>query len=83
MIYYLTKYCLSDGKIHAFEDDPSRSDEKYIRRKGDAFGMFVLGRDCFVSRDEALADAEKRRDAKIASLKKQLAKLEVRTFSVS
>lgn len=79
--YYLTKYALSDGV---------RSVNGCLSHKGgcmvghiEGYPMwtsFELGKDIFVTLPEAIADADARRVRKIASLKKQIAKLENLTF---
>ena len=45
-------------------------------RKGNGYGVSrMIGRDVFLTADEARAEAEKRRLARIAALERQLAKL--------
>jgi len=78
--FYVTKYALTGGirKIEG-EADKSRYDDRLIVRDG--YNWLVLGRDVFADESDANADAEKRRIAKIASLRKQIAKLEKLTFT--
>lgn len=76
---YLTKYALSRG-VKGIEADPSG---QYVRDINNRWGgLYTIGRDVFESKQDAMADAEKRRKSKIASLKKQIAKLEKLTFVV-
>lgn len=76
--YYLSKYALSDG-IKAVESDDTGSD--YIRPHGYvSFYSYKLGRDIHETEAAAKAEAEKMRVKKIASLKKQIAKLEQMKF---
>lgn len=74
---YVTKYALSAGIT------------KQVGRLTPDGIYFVYGRhgfirdrvDCFETMEAAVADAEVRRERKIASLKKQIAKLEKVTFA--
>ncbi len=80
--YYLTKYVLSKkGIIQEVSGKPCRTDSLYVAIDGQ-YGLFLLGRDVFEAWPEALANAESRRTSKIASLKRQIAKLEKMTFEV-
>jgi hypothetical protein len=77
---YVTKYALSAGiKEMQLEYDGSR----YCNEIGSGIFRFFgrLGRDCFRSHFEAKERAEEMRKDKIASLKKQIAKLEKLTFN--
>jgi hypothetical protein len=77
--YYLTKYALSAGIKAVLCESPSS--DGYCR-PADYYSYFKLGRDIFETLAEAQADAEARRIKKIASLKKQIAKLEKMTLEV-
>ena len=77
-IYYVTKYALSnDGAIQEAERlyENREPDEKYIRSKGFCNSM-RLGSEVFETRAEAEADVQRRIVKKIASLRKQISKLE-------
>lgn len=76
--YYLTRYALTEG-IKVVEGEPSDLDADYINIGG-YFGSFKLGGEIFETLPEAVAGAERKRVKKIASLKKQIAKLEKMTF---
>lgn len=77
-MHYVTKYALTGGIEK--RDDLREGDDGYVHGKP-GFEVFKLGRDCFRSRDEAVAAAEKVRLKKIASLEKQIAKLRNMTFA--
>lgn len=79
---FITKYALSGG-ITEFDADIRYPDyAPYgIFNSGQWGQLLRLGSDAFLTRDEAVADAEKRRVKKIASLQKQIAKLEKVTFA--
>lgn len=79
-LVYITKYALSEGVRVRRLQHPIAADG-YARtiEPWSSFGFY--GRcDYRSSWDEALADCEARRSAKIASLKKQIAKLEKLKF---
>jgi hypothetical protein len=77
-IGYRTRYSLTKGLIEALEYTPTPSDSTFvvIRLPGCFDQYHRIGKDFFLTESEALADVEKRRLAKIRSLKKSLAKLE-------
>lgn len=76
---WLTKYALTGG-IQECSLDRVGANTAYVYLKEHTHGAFVLGREVFYSRDEAVEDANKRRAAKIVSLKKQITKLESQAF---
>lgn len=74
--YFEVKYYSSDGIIR-FKEGDYKIEGKYLRPNGKWYlTSFSVGTDVFPTLEEALKDAEKRRQKKIASLKKQLKKLE-------
>jgi hypothetical protein len=73
---YSTKYALSGG-IKEFE--PSKAFDNQFVYDG-PYTFLKIGRDAFHTFDEARADAEKRRQKRIASLRKQIKALEAMTF---
>ena len=80
--YFETKYYSTDGIIRFKEGDYSIEDN-YLYPNGKwELSSFPVGKDVFPTLEEALNDAEKRRQKKIASLKKQLKKLEEMEFKV-
>lgn len=78
--YYLTKYALSDG-IKVAEGAQLERDPAYIGvGRGWDYATYALGTEAFETEAEAIANADARRVKKIASLKRQIAKLEKMTF---
>lgn len=78
--YYLTKYAMVDA-IKIAPGRPSESNPAYITNDEGANWFFLkLGRDIFENEDDARARAEQMRKRRIASLKKQIAKLEAMNF---
>lgn len=74
---FVTKYALTAGIEH--RRGRLVNDGTYF--KYGAYGFVVWGRDAFSTEAEAIADAEKRRDKRIANLRKQIVKLERLTFA--
>ena len=77
--FFITKYFPSSNIIVA-EIDPAsirvwEDGSRNFRRHKDDWTFFQIGRDAFETEADALADAEKRKAKKIASLEKQLAKV--------
>ena len=74
-----SKYALTGGieEVIACDD---QGDDGYIRLKDNAWNLFVVGRDVHATREEAAVAAEAMRKKKIASLQKQIKKLEALTF---
>jgi hypothetical protein len=77
--FWVTKYALTTGIYEAdgiyFED----SNTNMVRVHG-TFDDYLHGSDWHISKQSAIAQAEKMRQAKIKSVKKQLAKLESMKF---
>lgn len=79
---FITKYALTSGikevetEIHksTFKDYPN-----YIRDS--AYSFHYIGKDAFLNKSEALQKAENMRKKKIASLRKQIEKLEKLSFN--
>jgi len=75
MKVWVTKYALSGG-VEELEGSPTTEGYFSVNSR---YGL--LGRsDWYVRKDQAIADAEARRVKKIASLRKQIAKLEALRF---
>ena len=77
---FVTKYALSEGAIREYEQDPDHvNDAKYMVVK-DPKGLngtsLFHGNDWHTTREEAIKRVEEMRRRKIASLKKQIKKLE-------
>lgn len=79
MKYFTTRYTLSSGKIEE-EELVTPTPDGYLFKPDSVWGTFKLGRDAFADRSDAVKAAEVARAKKIASLKKQIAKLEKMTF---
>lgn len=74
---FSSKYALSLG-IKEFEPQKACSDGAYVY--DGPFTLLKIGKEAFYSLNEAKADAQIRRLNKIASLRKQIKKLEAMTF---
>lgn len=85
MTVYITKYALTRG-IEVLECVRDINKPKYFYYEHATpfhlSELYVLDVDCFLTWESAIANAELRRDKKIASLSKQIKKLEKLTFSV-
>jgi hypothetical protein len=90
VIVYVTKYALTKGIIEG-DVDQTKTSESCRLMGNDAWVValvetragsdwFMRGRSCFDDYSAAVARAEEMRTAKIASLKKQIAKLEKLRF---
>ena len=79
---WLSKYALSRG-INEQMAETGLIEGKYVRvRVCGYWVLYTLGRDIHATRAEAVKAAETARIIKIASLRKQIAKLEKLTFEV-
>lgn len=77
--YWLSKYALSDGIKELTGEESVFNGSSWVDVDGWR-GSFKLGRDIHDTREEALDVAEAARIKKIASLRKQIAKLEALKF---
>lgn len=85
-VAWVTKYALTNGVIKVsgkvdHENEISSTVFTY-RLPGDSYDTYAHGNDWHRTEQEALERAEKMRARKIASLKKQIAKLEAMKFVV-
>lgn len=78
-VMWLAKYALTD-RVKQVEVVPISSAPSYVKQPG-GWLILKIGMDVFETEDEALAAAEAMRAKKVASLRKQIAKLEKLTFS--
>ena len=79
---FITKYALTEG-IKEIETDIIRSrfeDREYVR--DGLCSYFRIGENAFTDKSEALKKAEEMKIRKIASLRKQIEKLEKLSFKV-
>lgn len=80
MKVYVTKWTLGSdkGKVVAYQVRPY-GEEYYDPIYH--YGLFRKNREAFADKEAALADAERRRADKIASLERQIEKLKKMTFT--
>jgi hypothetical protein len=81
MKIWISKYALSGG-ITEHECSPPNDGSDYVH-PGKPFATYVsfkLGRDAHTTREDAVKAADAARIKKIASMRKQIAKLEKLTF---
>lgn len=79
---FITKYALTAG-VKEIETDIIRDrfeNEEYVI--DDSYSYFRIGTNAFTDKSEALKKAEEMRIRKIASLRKQIEKLEKLSFKV-
>ena len=78
---FITKYALTAG-IKEMEGEIFKStyadNQYYVRDR--SYMFYYIGKDAFLDKSDALKKAEEMRKKKIASLKKQISKLEKMTF---
>ena len=83
---YITKYALTGGikEIEANITTYSTSDGKGTEyaREPNSYGSFIIGKEAFRSLEDAIKNAEERRQKKIVTLKKQVEKLEKLSFKL-
>ena len=81
MKFYCTKYTLGANGAIVIRDMPYADGDNYVYFKERFFStQYIVNRDAFFTFEEALANAHKRRDKKISSLKKSITKLERMKF---
>ena len=79
MKIYVTRYACSEA-IRLVEAEPISADRMRYRWK--RFTQWAEKGDWFASENEALADAERRRQIRLTSLRAQVEKLEKRKFKI-
>lgn len=77
IIYYVAKYALANGKITQMKTAATPDEDGDLMED---YTMYRVGRDIFLAPEDAAAAADKLRLKKIASLKKQIARLEAMKF---
>lgn len=75
---FVTKYCLTSG-IVIFEGETVK-EGKYFSGIHEGVRFFLDSKDCFDSLNDAVKDAEIKREKKIKSLEKQINKLSIIRF---
>lgn len=76
---WVVKYALTDG-VRRTAATKTSDNEYVLCRSINAFWSFKIGKDVFLTEEEALQAAEKMRLKKIKSLQKQIKKLEEMRF---
>lgn len=78
---YVTKYALTEGPFKV-DAEISHSGSMASFRVGNSYMRHVHGKDFWLTREEALADCERRRTNKLASIEKQKVKLQKLQFTI-
>jgi hypothetical protein len=81
--YYLTKYALTKGILEVQSNEPptKNDDIHYQHKNWHEFSCYAkFDEEIFNTKEEAIAKAEEMRCKKIESLKKQIQKLEKKSF---
>ncbi|EJO6831351.1 hypothetical protein NRU17_004322 [Salmonella enterica] len=79
---YVTKYALPDGPFKV-EAELSFGGTMASYRIGNSYTQTAHGKDFWLTEAEAMADCERRRTAKLASIEKQRKKLEAMQFTIN
>ena len=80
---WCSKYALARGIEEVIATSKSkkyRDGEEYITIEKKSIGVFYVGKDVHILREDAVSKAETARIKKIASLRKKIAKLEKMVF---
>lgn len=78
---FITKYALTDGPYEVDAEVLCGGSMAHWRPEG-SFPMNAHGKEFWLTKEEALADCERRRKAKLASIDKQRAKIEKMEFEL-
>lgn len=80
--FFVSKYACSNGAITQIEAVARKWDDgSETVVTNDGWTYLQVGRDVFRTREAAVTDAINRRQKKVASLKKQIAKLDAMKFA--
>ncbi|WP_436879531.1 hypothetical protein [Escherichia coli] len=79
---FVTKYALTEGPFRTMAEITSEGRMATYKVTG-SFYNYAHGKDFWLTEEEALADCERRRAAKIKSIEKQKKKLESMTFTIA
>lgn len=82
VVVIVTKYALSGGPFKVMAEISHEGSMASYRLGTGYFTQTAHGKDFWFTEDEALADCERRRVAKIKSIEKQKQKLESMTFTI-
>lgn len=77
---FVTKYALSSGPFSVMAE--TQNEGGMASWKGDGYWNYAHGKEFWLTEEEALADCERRRKAKLASIDKQAKKLQAMTFTI-
>ncbi|WP_336994820.1 hypothetical protein [Leclercia adecarboxylata] len=80
---FITKYALTEGPFRVMAEVSSDVKMAVYRIPGGYYQQTAHGKDFWLTEEEALADCERRRLAKIKSIEKQKKKLESMTFTIA
>ncbi|HDC4367519.1 TPA: hypothetical protein O8L32_000557 [Enterobacter cloacae] len=78
---YVTKYALTEGPFKV-EAEISHAGSMASFRVGNSYMQHAHGKGFWLTLEDALADCERRRQAKLKSIKKQKTKLEKMQFTI-
>lgn len=78
---YVTKYALTEGPFTV--DAQVKYDGSMASYTVKGYRNYAHGKDFWLTEEEAMADCERRRQAKIKSIEKQKSKLEKMTFTIA
>ncbi|MBH2977787.1 hypothetical protein I5R25_05960 [Serratia marcescens] len=77
---FVTKYALSTGPFSVMAE--IQNEESMASWKGPGYWNYAHGKEFWLTEEEALADCERRREAKLASIDKQAKKLQAMKFTI-
>ena len=79
---FVTKYALTSGPFRVMAEVNESKGMCVYKTPGSYFHQYAHGNDFWLTQEDALADCERRRAAKIKSIEKQKNKLECMTFTI-
>lgn len=79
---FITKYALTTGPFRVMAEVSSSEGMAVYKTPGSYCQQYAHGKDFWLTEQEAVADCERRRVAKIKSIEKQKKKLESMTFTI-
>ncbi|EPV8458644.1 MULTISPECIES: hypothetical protein [Serratia] len=77
---FVTKYALSAGPFSVMAE--IKDEGSMASWKGPGYWNYAHGKEFWLTEEEALADCQRRREAKLASIDKQAKKLQAMTFTI-
>ena len=79
-VVYVTKYALTEGPFKV--EAEIKHEGTYASWRAGGYPHSAQGKDFWLTREEALADCERRRTNKLASIEKQKVKLQKLQFTI-